>query len=71
MRTSLIARFLATPVVQAKKGKAENIIVKCKSLASGYPVHKIRPRLDDKLEFMSWDPMVQDTVLYREVKKVR
>lgn len=32
---------------------------------------QIRPRLDEKLEFMCWDPMVQEDVLYREIKKIR
>jgi hypothetical protein len=75
MRPSLVSRFLATPALLAKakvkKPKAEYIVVRCRSVVSDYPVNKVRPRLDDKLEFLCWDPMVQREVLYREEKKVR
>ena len=34
-------------------------------------VNKIRARLEDKAEFVSWDPLVQREVLYREHKKLK
>jgi hypothetical protein len=30
-----------------------------------------RPRLGDKLEFLAFDPVVQQEVLYKEQKKIR
>ena len=71
MRLSLVARLFTSTIVQAKKPKSDRIVVRCKSLVSGYQIHKIRPRLDDKLEFLCWDPLVQQDVLYKEGKKLR
>lgn len=74
MRLSLITRFLTSPVVLGsnKKGKkSDHVIVKCLSAVTGYEIHRIRPRLDEKLEFVCWDPLVQQKVLYKEGKKVR
>ena len=34
-------------------------------------MNKIRARTDDKAEFVSWDPLVQREVLYREHKKLK
>ena len=34
-------------------------------------MNKIRARLGDKAEFVSWDPLVQREVLYREHKKLK
>jgi len=55
----------------AKKAKADRIVVLCKSVATGHGRHKARQRLSDKLEFIDWDPLIQQEVLYKEDKKVR
>ena len=52
------------------KSKAEHIVVRCRSVATGYPINKIRVRLEDKLEFMAYDPLIQKEVLFKEEKKV-
>ena len=69
--TPLLRLSLTGAQLASKSGKQEYILVKCLSLASGYRVDKIRKRLDDKLEFVSWDPTVEQDVLYREEKKLK
>lgn len=54
----------------AKKGKADRIVVLCKSVATGHGRPKARQRLADKLEFIDWDPTINRAVLYREDKKI-
>jgi len=63
--------FSITACCLAKKAKADRIIVLCKSIATGHGRMKARQRLSDKLEFLDWDPTIQQEVLYREEKKVR
>jgi len=58
-------------VCLAKKAKADRIVVLCKSVASGHGRPKARQRLSDKLEFIDWDPLIKQEVLYKEDKKVR
>ncbi|XP_034944108.1 39S ribosomal protein L33, mitochondrial [Chelonus insularis] len=55
----------------AKKAKSKHILVSCASLVSGHRVNRIRERLGDKLEFLYFDPYVQEKVVYRELKKLR
>lgn len=60
-----------TVVSLAKKAKADRVIVLCKSVATGHGRPKARQRQGDKLEFMDWDPLIQQEVLYKEDKKIR
>lgn len=55
----------------AKKAKADRIVVWCKSVVTGHGRLKARQRLTDKLEFLDWDPLIKQAVLYKEDKKVR
>ena len=64
-------QFSLTAAALAKKSKADRIIVLCKSAATGHGRVKARQRLSDKLEFIDWDPLICQEVLYREDKKVR
>jgi len=61
-----------TVVSLAKKTKADRIVVLCKSAAgTGFGRHKGRQRLGEKLEFLDWDPTINQVVLFKEEKKVR
>jgi len=74
MRLTSVFGFVQTAATLASgqsKAKGEYILVQCHSVATGYQVNKIRPRLDEKAEFVSWDPLVQREVLYREHKKIK
>ena len=71
MRVSAVFRLSATAVRRATKKKSDHILVDCKSFVTDFNVQRIRPRLDDKLEFLCWDPLVQRTVLFKETKKIR
>ena len=55
----------------AKKAKADRLVVLCSSVASGHTRMKARQRLGEKLEFIDWDPLLNQEVLYREDKKVK
>lgn len=65
---SLTVSWLAS---NAKKPKAESILVMCESISGTHRVSRIRPRLGDKLEFMAFDPFIRKEVLYKEKKKLR
>ena len=64
--------FGLTCLLTAKKAKADRVVVLCKSLAgTGHGRLKARHRLADKIEFVDYDPIVAQEVLYREEHKVR
>jgi len=63
--------FSVSALCLAKKAKADRIVVICKSVATGHGRMKARQRLSDKLEFIDWDPTINQEVLYKEEKKVR
>lgn len=63
--------FSVTALCLAKKAKADRIVVLCKSVATGHSRMKARHRLTDKLEFIDWDPLILQEVLYKEEKKIR
>lgn len=69
MRLTSVARLCVTSALEASK--SEYVLVRCHSVATGYQVNKIRGRLEDKAEFVSWDPLVQREVLYKEEKKIK
>ena len=52
MRLSSLLRFVTSPVVSAKKKKSDLSLVRCKSNITEFIIHRIRPRLGDKLEFV-------------------
>jgi len=63
--------FSVTATQCAKKGKADRIVVLCRSIVSGHTRMKARSRLGEKLEFLDLDPIVGQAVLYKEDKKIR
>jgi len=74
MRLTSVFGFVQTAASFAKTGshaKGQYVLVQCHSVATGYQVNKIRARLEDKAEFVTWDPLVQREVLYREHKKLK
>jgi len=71
MHTTPILNFLVSASCQAKKAKADRIVVLCRSVVSGHGRLKARQRLADKLEFIDIDPIVEREVVYKEEKKVR
>lgn len=46
-------------------------MVLMESAVSGHHQTRIRERLADKLEFLAYDPYIQQESLYRERKKIR
>ncbi|KDR23942.1 39S ribosomal protein L33, mitochondrial [Zootermopsis nevadensis] len=54
-----------------KKTKSKMIMVLMESAVSGHKMIRIRERLADKLEMISFDPYIQQPSVYRELKKVR
>ncbi len=74
MRLTAFARLAFTATLDAARGthsKTDFVLVRCHSVVTGYQVNKIRPRLGDKAEFVSWDPLIQQEVLYKEEKKIK
>ncbi|EFX83358.1 hypothetical protein DAPPUDRAFT_301876 [Daphnia pulex] len=63
--------MLLTRVLFAKKAKAKDVLVMLESIVSGHRVNLIRPRLDDKLEIIRFDPWIRTMCIYKEKKKVR
>ncbi|XP_011880644.1 PREDICTED: 39S ribosomal protein L33, mitochondrial isoform X2 [Vollenhovia emeryi] len=53
-----------------KKAKSKHLIVLTQSAVTGHRLVRIRERLADKLEFIHFDPLVQQKVLYRETRKL-
>ncbi|CAL7935627.1 unnamed protein product [Xylocopa violacea] len=54
-----------------KKSKSKYVLVLLESCASGHKRTQIRERLGDKLAVTYFDPYVQETVLYRELMKLK
>ncbi|KAL0117161.1 hypothetical protein PUN28_010182 [Cardiocondyla obscurior] len=53
-----------------KKVKSKHILVLAESVVSGHKLVRIRDRLADKVEFISFDPYVQHKSLYKERRKL-
>lgn len=53
------------------KAKSKNVLVMCESLASGHRVNLLRERNADKMEFIRYDPWINEESLYKEVKKLK
>jgi len=66
-----VLNFALSVSLNAKKAKADRIVVACKSVVSGHMRMKARQRLGEKLEFIDIDPIIRRESLYREDKKVR
>lgn len=60
-----------TRVLFAKKAKAKDILVALESVVSGHKINLIRPRLDDKMEIVRFDPWIRTVCIYKEKKKIR
>ncbi len=71
MRLTPLCRLGLTAANAAKKPKSDFVLVDCKSFVTDFSIQRVRPRMGDKLEFMCWDPLVQQEVLFKESKKVR
>ncbi|KAJ8719361.1 hypothetical protein PYW08_011536 [Mythimna loreyi] len=54
-----------------KKAKSKMIMVLMESVVSGHQITRIRERLADKLEFIYFDPYIQQDSVYKERKKIR
>ncbi|KAI9551591.1 hypothetical protein GHT06_021924 [Daphnia sinensis] len=63
--------MLITRVLFAKKVKAKDVLVMLESIVSGHKVNLIRPRLDEKMEVIRFDPWIRAMCIYKEKKKVR
>lgn len=51
--------------------KGKTVVVLLESLAkTGAQTYRQRPKTGDKLEFMAWDPFVQQKVLFKEIAKI-
>jgi ribosomal protein L33 len=53
----------------SKKGKT--VLVAVKSTASSNYMLMLRDKLAEKYEFIRYDPIVQQNVLYKEAKKIK
>jgi len=71
MFTSPLLNLALSISLNAKKAKADRIVVACKSVVSGHIRMKARQRLGEKLEFIDIDPVVRQESLYKEDKKIR
>ncbi|XP_076287380.1 mitochondrial ribosomal protein L33 [Lasioglossum baleicum] len=57
--------------VLCKKVKSKYVLVLLESVASGHKYVVRRARADDKMEEERFDPYVNTTVLYREIRKIK
>lgn len=58
--------------MSAAQGFIKTVMVKMESVVSGHTRIAFRPRLvTSKKEMVAFDPLVQQSVLYREVRKIR
>ncbi len=55
--------------LSAKKGKT--LLVQCKSTASRHVMFMLRDKAVERYEFIHQDPLIDRTVLYKEVKKMK
>ncbi|KAK3925791.1 39S ribosomal protein L33, mitochondrial [Frankliniella fusca] len=58
-------------IVLRAKPKTKNVLVMCESIASGHRLNSVRERTGDKLEFIRFDPTIQQESIYREIKKLK
>ncbi|XP_071557032.1 large ribosomal subunit protein bL33m [Temnothorax nylanderi] len=56
--------------VLLKKGKSKHVLVMAESIISGHRLVRLRERLADKLEFIYFDPYIQQKTLYKEKKRL-
>ncbi|XP_011703686.1 PREDICTED: 39S ribosomal protein L33, mitochondrial [Wasmannia auropunctata] len=56
--------------VLLKKAKSKHVLVIAESVVTGHQLVRIRDRLADKLEFIFFDPYIQQKTLYKEKKKL-
>ncbi|XP_054267691.1 39S ribosomal protein L33, mitochondrial-like [Macrosteles quadrilineatus] len=60
-----------TLALLAKKAKAKHIMVEMVSLVSGHKTFAVRERLGDKLEYIRFDPRIQQDSVYKEAGKIK
>ncbi|CAG2180894.1 unnamed protein product [Oppiella nova] len=53
------------------KGKSKFVMIFIKSVVSGHRVVAFRPRVNEKIEMLRWDPYVQCWSVYKEDVKIR
>ncbi|XP_012055535.1 PREDICTED: 39S ribosomal protein L33, mitochondrial [Atta cephalotes] len=53
-----------------KKAKSKHVLVLTQSVVTSHRLVRIRDRLADKLEFTSFDPLIQKVTLYKEKRKL-
>ncbi len=68
--TVAAVRTLST-TVPLSKAKTNTLLVLCRSTVTSFGMQLRRPKTADKLEFMAFDPIVQQEVLFKEEKKVK
>ena len=66
-----VRSFAVGRALFVKKPKADVVLVGCKSVVSGHFRSMRRTRLGDKVEFLAFDPWIQQEVIYREEKKIK
>lgn len=54
-----------------KKVKSKHCLVLAESTISGRKLNVFRERAADKVEFIHFDPYIQDYVVYKELKRIR
>lgn len=58
-------------VLLRAKVKSKNVLVMCESIASGHRINLLRERTADKMEFIRYDPLINQDSLYKEIKKIK
>ncbi|KAI0988003.1 hypothetical protein GJ496_001729 [Pomphorhynchus laevis] len=51
--------------------KSRTLFVRCESISSGYSIDCCRDRYAGKLEFVAFDPYIQQKTIYKEKRKLR
>lgn len=51
--------------------KSRFVLVMVESTASGHQFCRVRERKEDKLEFIWFDPLIRQSVVYTEIKKMK
>ncbi|XP_034238110.1 39S ribosomal protein L33, mitochondrial [Thrips palmi] len=62
--------MLLTTLLRAKV-KTKHVMVMCESVATGHRINLLRERTADKMEFIRYDPLINQDSLYKEIKKIK
>ena len=63
--------FLTLVNFAKKKNTGNTLLVMVKSVASNHKMSMLRSKSAEKMEFVRYDPNVDQTVIYKEVKKIK